>query len=71
MNSNSIFWWLGGGTEECPFCFRSYPWEAQERCSGCDRGFCNACVGGAARGSGAAGAAAGRFCPECRAPSGA
>ena len=37
-------WWIGEGSEPCPFCLQGYVLELEMRCVACDRPGCMHCM---------------------------
>jgi hypothetical protein len=37
-------WWIGEGSEPCPFCLQGYVLELETRCVACDRPGCMHCM---------------------------
>lgn len=37
-------WWIGEGSERCPFCLQGYAIEVETRCVACDEPACMHCV---------------------------
>lgn len=53
-------WWIGEGTERCPFCLQGYAMEVEMRCVACDEPGCMHCVATVRVAEGP-----GIFCPTC------
>jgi hypothetical protein len=54
-------WWIGEGSEPCPFCLQGYVLELETRCVACDRPGCLHCMTRVRRAD-----LVGVLCPECR-----